>query len=78
MSRENVRYCRVCYNLAESDECAVCRDPSRDRRLLCVVEQPRDLMALGQRGAYKELYHVLLGRIAPLEGIGPGKQRSAS
>jgi recombination protein RecR len=69
--KENVRYCRVCYNLAESDECAVCRDPSRDRRLLCVVEQPRDLMALEQAGAYKGLYHVLLGRIAPLEGIGP-------
>jgi recombination protein RecR len=69
--KENVRYCRVCYNLAESDECAICRDPSRDRRLLCVVEQPRDLMALEQAGAYKGLYHVLLGRIAPLEGIGP-------
>jgi recombination protein RecR len=69
--KENVRYCRVCYNLAESDECVICRDPSRDRRLLCVVEQPRDLMALEQAGAYKGLYHVLLGRIAPLEGIGP-------
>jgi recombination protein RecR len=69
--KENVRYCRVCFNLAEADECAVCRDPSRDRRLLCVVEQPRDLMALEQAGAYKGLYHVLLGRIAPLEGIGP-------
>jgi recombination protein RecR len=69
--KENVRYCRICYNLAETDECAICRDPSRDRRLLCVVEQPRDLMALEQAGAYKGLYHVLLGRIAPLEGIGP-------
>jgi recombination protein RecR len=69
--KENVRYCRVCFNLAESDECTICRDPSRDRRLLCVVEQPRDLMALEQAGAYKGLYHVLLGRIAPLEGISP-------
>ena len=69
--KENVRYCRICYNLAETEECAICRDPSRDRRLLCVVEQPRDLMALEQAGAYKGLYHVLLGRIAPLEGIGP-------
>jgi recombination protein RecR len=69
--KENVRYCRVCYNLAEAEECVICRDPSRDRRLLCVVEQPRDLMALEQAGAYKGLYHVLLGRIAPLEGIGP-------
>ena len=69
--KENVRYCRVCYNLSESDQCAICRDPKRQRDLLCVVEQPRDLMVLEQTGIYHGLYHVLLGRIAPLEGIGP-------
>lgn len=69
--RENVRYCKVCYNLAEQDECEICRDPQRDRKLLCVVEQPRDLMAIESTGRYRGLYHVLLGRIAPLEGIGP-------
>lgn len=69
--KENVRYCKVCYNLAEAEECGVCRDPKRDRGLLCVVEQPRDLMALEQTGTFRGLYHVLLGRIAPLEGIGP-------
>lgn len=69
--KENVRYCRQCYNLAESDLCAICRDPRRDPTQLCVVEQPRDLMALEQAGAYRGLYHVLLGRIAPLEGVGP-------
>ena len=69
--KENVQYCRKCYNLAEGDECAICRDPSRQQDLVCVVEQPRDLMALEQSGAYRGLYHVLLGRIAPLEGIGP-------
>ena len=69
--KENVRYCRTCYNLAEGDECALCRDPRRDRTVLCVVEQPRDLMALEQAGSYRGMYHVLLGRIAPLEGIGP-------
>ena len=69
--KENVRYCRVCYNLAEGDECAICRDSKRDRTLLCVVEQPRDLMALEQAGTFRGLYHVLLGRIAPLEGVGP-------
>ncbi|HEV3344597.1 MAG TPA: recombination mediator RecR [Pirellulales bacterium] len=69
--KENVRYCRTCYNLAEGEECALCRDPRRDRTLLCVVEQPRDLMALEQAGTFRGLYHVLLGRIAPLEGIGP-------
>lgn len=69
--KENVRYCRTCYNLAEGDECSLCLDARRDRSLLCVVEQPRDLMALEQAGSYRGLYHVLLGRIAPLEGIGP-------
>jgi recombination protein RecR len=69
--KENVRYCKTCYNLAEADECVICADPKRDRSLLCVVEQPRDLMALEQAGVYRGLYHVLLGRIAPLEGIGP-------
>lgn len=69
--RENVRYCDICYNLAESEMCNICRDPGRDQQLLCVVQQPRDLMALEQSGTYKGLYHVLLGRIAPLENIGP-------
>lgn len=69
--RENVRYCRVCYNLAEQELCAICSDPKRDASLLCIVEQPRDLMSLESAGAYRGLYHVLLGRIAPLDGIGP-------
>lgn len=68
--KESIQYCRKCYNLAEGEECAICRDPSRQQDLLCVVEQPRDLMALEQAGVYRGLYHVLLGRIAPLEGIG--------
>ncbi len=68
--KENVRYCKNCCNLAEEEECAICKDPRRERDLLCVVEQPRDLIALEQSGAYRGLYHVLLGRIAPLEGIG--------
>jgi recombination protein RecR len=69
--KQNVHYCRKCYNLAEEVECGICRDPRRDQELLCVVEQPRDLIALEQSGAYGGLYHVLLGRIAPLEDIGP-------
>src|SRR5208337_3609090 len=69
--KENVQYCRKCYNLAEGDECSICRDPSRQQDVVCVVEQPRDLMALEQSAAYRGLYHVLLGRIAPLDGIGP-------
>ena len=69
--KENVRYCRTCYNLTEQDQCEICRDAKRDRSQLCVVEQPRDLIALEQPGTYRGLYHVLLGRIAPLDGIGP-------
>ena len=69
--RENVRYCEICFNLAESEMCNICRDPSRDQTTLCVVQQPRDLMALEQSGTFRGLYHVLLGRIAPLENIGP-------
>ena len=69
--RENVRYCSVCFNLAEGELCAICQDPNREQHRLCVVEQPRDLMAIEQASVYRGQYHVLLGRIAPLEGIGP-------
>lgn len=69
--RENVRYCKTCFNLSESDECLICLDPRRDTTQICIVEQPRDLIALEQAGVYRGLYHVLLGRIAPLDGIGP-------
>jgi recombination protein RecR len=69
--RENVHYCRACFNLAEGELCTICSDPKRDQSQVCVVEQPRDLMALEQAGVYRGLYHVLLGRIAPLDGVGP-------
>lgn len=69
--RENVRYCRQCFHLSEGELCEICMDARRDPKRLCIVEQPRDLMALEQSGAFNGLYHVLLGRIAPLEGTGP-------
>ena len=69
--RENVHYCKICYNLSEGEMCTICQDPQRDTTRLCVVEQPRDLMSLEQTGVYRGFYHVLLGRIAPLDGIGP-------
>lgn len=69
--RENVRYCAKCFNLSEESVCPICADPKRDQTQVCVVEQPRDLMSLEQSAVYQGLYHVLLGRIAPLEGIGP-------
>jgi recombination protein RecR len=73
--RQHVAHCRVCFNLTESDQplCALCRDPRRDPGLVCVVEQPRDLLALEKAGTYTGLYHVLLGRLAPLQGIGPAE-----
>jgi recombination protein RecR len=69
--REKVRYCSVCFNLAEEELCAICSDSSRDQTKICVVEQPQDLMAIEHSGVFRGVYHVLLGRIAPLEGIGP-------
>lgn len=69
--RENVRYCDICFNLAEGENCDICRDASRIESVICVVQQPRDLMAIEQTGTYRGRYHVLLGRIAPLENIGP-------
>lgn len=68
---EKVKPCKQCFNLTESEVCDVCRNPSRDSSLICVVEQPRDLTALERAGTYKGLYHVLHGRLAPLENVGP-------
>ncbi|MDB5295412.1 MAG: Recombination protein RecR [Phycisphaerales bacterium] len=70
--KTRIRHCTVCYNLTEADPCNICADPVRDRGLVCVVEQPKDLLALESAGMFKGVYHVLLGRIAPLEGIEPG------
>ena len=69
--RENVQYCETCFNLSEGPVCTICSDPKRDQSVLCIVEQPRDLMAIENTGTYRGLFHVLLGRIAPLEGVGP-------
>ena len=71
--KKNIRPCRTCYNLTEQDECGICRSADRDHSVICVVEQPRDLMALERAATYRGVYHVLLGRIAPLEGVGPDK-----
>ncbi len=71
--KENVRPCRQCYNLTEGELCSICRDPRREAAVICVVEQPRDLAALEKAGTYRGLYHVLGGRLAPLENVGPEK-----
>ncbi len=69
--KQNIRQCRICYNLSESDLCGICSDPRRDREIICVVEQPKDVMILEKTGLCKWVYHVLNGHIAPLEGIEP-------
>ena len=69
--KTRIRHCGICYNLTEQDPCGICADPARDHSLVCVVEQPKDLLALESTGLYKGVYHVLLGRIAPLEESHP-------
>ena len=69
--KDNVSFCDRCFNVAEGAECQICTDPDRDPGLLCVVEEPKDIAALEKTGAFKGRYHVLLGAINPLEGIGP-------
>jgi recombination protein RecR len=69
--KDRIHPCRECYSLTEAERCAICTDASRDRGLLCVVEQTRDLAALEAAGAYRGLYHVLMGTLSPLDGIGP-------
>lgn len=70
--KAKLRHCSQCFNLTEDDPCAICRDPRRDTSFVVVVEQPKDLMLLEQTGLIQGVYHVLMGRIAPLENIGPG------
>jgi len=69
--KENLRPCKTCFNLSENDECDICKDPRRDQSVLCVVEQVRDLLAIEQAGSFRGVYHVLQGRLSPLDGIGP-------
>jgi len=69
--KQTIRRCNVCFNLTEQETCSLCRDARRDRTCVCVVEQPKDVAALEASGAFQGTYHVLGGRISPLEGIGP-------
>ncbi len=69
--RDKVVFCELCFNIAEDVQCALCRDPGRDLRRLCVVEEPLDVLALERTGEFKGRYHVLHGAISPIDGIGP-------
>jgi len=69
--KTKTRSCSRCYNLTEQDPCSICSDPRRDQRIICVVEQPKDLISIESTGMYHGVYHVLMGHLAPLEGVEP-------
>jgi recombination protein RecR len=69
--KDKVRYCSLCSNITESDPCLICSNTKRDRSLICVVEQPTDVLALERTNEFKGLYHVLGGALSPLDGVGP-------
>jgi recombination protein RecR len=73
--KELVRFCTTCFNVAESDQCRICRDTRRTNEVLCVVEEPKDVVAIERTGEFRGRYHVLGGAINPLEGIGPDNLR---
>lgn len=69
--KDRIRVCSICFNIGEEDKCKICRDGTRDETLLCVVEEPNDLLAIERTREYKGYYHVLQGSLSPLEGRGP-------
>lgn len=74
-AKERVAWCERCFNLAEGPLCGICDDPQRDSTILCVVEEPKDVVAVEKTGEYRGKYHVLQGAISPIEGIGPDQLR---
>ena len=73
--KERIVLCSRCFNITESNPCSICQDTERDQRMICVVEEPLDVLALDRTGEFRGLYHVLHGAISPVDGIGPDKLR---
>jgi recombination protein RecR len=73
--KDKVRFCTVCGNVAQEEQCRICRDPRRDAALICVVEEPKDVVAIERTREFRGRYHVLGGAISPIEGIGPDDLR---
>ena len=73
--KDEVKFCKTCGNVAEADECRICRDARRDLSVICVVEEPKDVVAIERTGEFRGRYHVLGGAISPIEGIGPDDLR---
>jgi recombination protein RecR len=74
--KQRTRLCERCFNVCDDEECAICADPRRDRTVLCVVEEPKDVVAIERTGEFHGRYHVLHGAINPLEGVGPDELRT--
>lgn len=72
-AKRRIRYCSQCFHLTEEDPCAICSDPKRNKKFICVVEEPRDVIAMERTKSFDGVYHVLHGSISPLEGIGPNQ-----
>ncbi|MGH2399337.1 MAG: recombination mediator RecR, partial [bacterium] len=70
-AKARIRYCSICFHITDVDPCSICGGPTRTRSMICVVEDPRDVLAMERTREYKGLYHVLHGAISPLDGIGP-------
>jgi recombination protein RecR len=73
--KDEVRFCRICGNVSEQDECRICRDPRRDPAVICVVEEPKDVIAVERTREFRGRYHVLGGAISPIDGVGPDDLR---
>lgn len=73
--RKNMRFCAICFNMTDGDLCEICANPRRNRSLICVVEEPKDIWAIEKSGSYDGTYHVLMGALSPLDGIGPENLR---
>ncbi|PIQ89290.1 MAG: recombination protein RecR [Candidatus Omnitrophica bacterium CG11_big_fil_rev_8_21_14_0_20_42_13] len=69
--KESIKFCSICHNISEEETCSICRDQRRDKGIICVVEDPRDVIAIEKAGGFQGVYHVLLGALSPLDGRGP-------
>ena len=73
--KESIKFCKICANLSEEDSCAICSNSQRDKSIICVIEQPTDIIAIEKSNAFNGLYHVLGGALSPLDGVGPENLR---
>ena len=74
-AKKNIKFCRICFNFTENDLCEICANPRRNSKVICIVEEPKDIWAVEKSGTYNGVYHVLMGVISPLDGVGPDDLR---